>query len=89
MRFGKKSSMLLGLFVTLSLALAPIALDAGPKAKRSKRARVLNFEDDVVETTYLRPESSVVETLNKKKRASLIRIRMDYFAKIIRSAWNL
>ena len=89
MQPGKKSSIPIGLIVALSLALAPIQLDAAPKTKRSKRARVLNFEDDVVETTYLRPESSVVETLNKKKRASLIRIRMDYFAKIVRSAWNL
>ncbi len=88
MQLRKIMLTLLGALVAVAVISAPMALDAKPR-RRAKRTRTLSFEDDVVETSYLRPESSVVETLNKKKRSSLIRIRMDFFAEIIRSARNL
>ena len=69
------------------VALAPAMADAKPR--RSKASRTVSFEDDVVETSYLRPESSVVESINSRTRTSLIRIRMDFFRKIIRSATQL
>lgn len=83
----KLALTVLGSLIALSLVVAPVTVDAKPR--RAKKTRTLSFEDDLVETSYLRPESSVVETLNKKKRSSLIRIRMDFFAEIIRSARNL
>lgn len=63
--------------------------DAMAKGKRGKASRTVSFEDDVVETAYLRPESSVVESINSRTRTSLIRIRMDFFKRIIRSATKL
>ena len=83
----KLALTVLGSLIALSLVVALVTVDAKPR--RAKKTRTLSFEDDLVETSYLRPESSVVETLNKKKRSSLIRIRMDFFAEIIRSARNL
>ena len=89
MQLRKFAPTALSGLVALALVVTPMALDAAPPNRSSRKTRTLSFEDDVVETTYLRPESSVVETLNKKKRSSLIRIRMDFFAEIIRSARNL
>lgn len=89
MQLRKFALTALGALVALSLVAIPMTADAAPPRSRAKKTRTLSFEDDLVETTYLRPETSVVEALNKKKRSSLIRIRMDFFAEIIRSARNL
>ena len=87
-----------GGLLRLAVAILAIAMVAGvslapsnaqAKRKRAKASRTVSFEDDVVETTYLRPESSVVESINSRTRTSLIRIRMDFFKKIIRSATKL
>ena len=62
---------------------------AQKKPEAGGKSRTLSFEDDTIEATLLRPETGKVETLNKNKRASLIRIRMTFFAEIIRSAEDL
>lgn len=72
-----------------SLAAAQPKGGAKPAAKEAKAGRTLSFEDDVIETTLLRPDTVAVEGMNKNKRASLIRIRMTFFAEIIRSAEDL
>ena len=74
---------------TLMAAAAFTPVDAQAKRKNAKSSRTVSFEDDVVETAYLRPESSVVESINSRTRTSLIRIRMDFFKRIIRSATKL
>ena len=79
--------MLLATSVAFGIALAPTAGFA--KGKRRKASRTVSFEDDMVETAYLRPESSVVESINSRTRTSLIRIRMDFFKEIVRSATKL
>ena len=81
-------SLLLAGVAVLALAIA--APDASAQAKKGRKAgRTLTFEDDVIETTLLRPETESTETMNKRKRASLIRIRTNFFAEIIRSAEDL
>ena len=67
-------------------AVAP--QDAEAKRRR-KKTRTVTFEDDQVEASFLRPEGSTTTSLSKKKRSSLIRVRMDFFAEIIRSARDL
>ncbi len=82
------TTLLLTLLVTV--VIAPSIADAQGRRRRQARAtRTINFEDDVVETSYLRPETSKVEVLDTKRRQSLIRLRMHFFAEIIRSAENL
>ncbi|HAN32463.1 MAG TPA: hypothetical protein DCQ06_12780 [Myxococcales bacterium] len=61
----------------------------GQARKRRGKYRTMSFEDSRVEATFLRPEGSVTNSLSKKKRSSLIRIRMNFFAEIFRSARNL
>lgn len=64
------------------------AEDKGKAAKKGK-SKEYSFEDDVIETQYLRPDTANVEGINKNKRNSLIRIRMNFFAELIRSAEDL
>ena len=74
----------------VSVFAAPSIADAqGRRRNQSRSTRTISFEDDVVETSYLRPETSKVEVLDTKRRQSLIRLRTDFFAEIIRSAENL
>ena len=77
----------LGLASILSVMIV-LPLDLQAAGKKGKSVG-LDFEEDVVETSYLKPETTVVETLSKKRRTSLIRIRMDFLVEIIRSARNL
>lgn len=79
--------VLLAVAVAFGVSFAPTSVFA--KGKRHKASRTVSFEDDMVETAYLRPESSVVESINSRTRTSLIRIRMDFFKEIIRSATKL
>ncbi|MSP92550.1 MAG: hypothetical protein EXR79_12240 [Myxococcales bacterium] len=70
-------------------SLAPLDADAQPRPSSKKKERTFSFEDDMIETSLLRPETTQVETINKHKRASLIRIRLHFFNEIIRSAEDL
>ncbi len=73
-------------------AVAPAtgwAQDKGKPAAKKGKSKEYSFEDDVIETQYLRPDTANVEGLNKNKRASLIRIRLNFFAELVRSAEDL
>lgn len=84
-----------------ALAIAPTAVmsavaptegwaqDKGKPAAKKGKSKEYSFEDDVIETQYLRPDTANVEGLNKNKRASLIRIRLNFFAELVRSAEDL
>ncbi len=69
--------------------VAPVAASAQEKGGKGKKGRTLNFDEDVVETSYLRPEGGNIQGINKKKRQSLIRVRTDFYAEVVRSAQDL
>lgn len=87
--------------IATALALAPTAVlslaapseglaqDKGKPAAKKGKSKEYSFEDDVIETQYLRPDTANVEGISKNKRASLIRIRMNFFAELVRSAEDL
>lgn len=76
----------LALGAVLASQAAPAMADDKGKKKKEK---TYNFEDDVIETQYLRPDTAVTDGLKNNKRASLIRIRTNFFAELIRSAEDL
>ena len=69
--------------------LSPLAATAQQKGARGKKGRTLSFEEDVIESQYLRPQGENVQGINKKKRQSLIRVRTDFYSEIVRSAQDL
>jgi len=76
----------LALGTMLASQAAPAMADDKGKKKEEK---TYNFEDDGIETQYLRPDTAVTDGLKNNKRASLIRIRTNFFAELIRSAEDL
>lgn len=75
-----------------TVALAAVALaadDKGKKPAKKSEGRSLSFEDDAIETQYQRPDTDAIQGLSNRTRNSLIRIRKDFFAEIIRSAEDI
>ncbi len=80
---------LVALAALATLALPALAT-AQEKAGRGKKGpRVLSFEEDHIEGQYQKPGGENIQSLNKKKRQSLIRVRTDFYAEIVRSARDL
>ncbi len=90
----RKMTVVFSALVAAALALggAADAMAQGkdkPAAGGKKKSKEYSFEDDVIETQYLRPDTANVEGINKKGRDSLIQIRRNFFAELIRSAEDL
>lgn len=83
-----KSFRLVALALLAVSAVAAVA-DAQQPGRKKDKSRTVSFEDDVIETTLLRPDVATTESINTKRRKSLIRIRTSFFAEIIRSAEDL
>jgi hypothetical protein len=83
--------MLHRLLNALLLALIVMAFSAPAmaQAKRKDKARVLDFEGDVIETQYLKPETMTIEAINRRRSKGFIKIRTDFIKEIIRSAEDL
>ncbi|MBR57538.1 MAG: hypothetical protein CMH54_05700 [Myxococcales bacterium] len=58
---------------------------AAPPAdpEESEKPQVFDFEGDVIETEFLRPNSALVETVRKRAGLSLVRIKTSFLDKII------
>lgn len=84
----RKGRMVTGL---VALALVAFALPGVALAQtkgKGKGSRTLTFEDDVIETTYIKPEGGAID-VKQNQRQSLIRIRTNFFAELFRSAEDL
>lgn len=59
------------------------------KSPGKKATREMDFEGDVVEAQFLRPDQSVAEALVRRKKSSLIQVRTDFVDEILKSAEDL
>ena len=71
--------------LTCIFALTMTAAAAPPPPEDKK----FDFETDEVTVDVLKPDASVVEVLTANARKSLIRIRLDFVAEIVRSAEDI
>jgi len=56
----------------------------GPKDRvKESIQQEFDFEGDVIETEYLRPNSAMVETVKKRSSLSLVRIKTSFLEKIL------
>lgn len=60
---------------------APKVVDNTPKE--------LDFEGDVVETNFLKPDGALIEGENRRGGSSLLKIRENFVPEIVRSAEDL
>jgi len=86
-------SRLIGVLAVLGVfwLSAPDAFAQTPKkgAKTEEKVREMDFEGDVVEATFLRPDQGVAEALVRRSKSSLIQVRTDFVDEILRSAEDL
>jgi len=62
---------------------------AAAAAKKGDSVRELNFDGDVVEAEFLRPQQGVTEAVVRRKKSSLIHTRTDFVDEILKSAEDL
>jgi nucleoid-associated protein YgaU len=78
--------------VAVALGLATFtAGDAAAQKKDDKAAKVkvYDFSGDTIEGDLIKPEGSSVDARDFAKHSSLIRIRKDFIAEILKSAEDL
>ena len=82
----------------LSTALAAVMLSfwgfsvtaqPAPKAGAPQEEQVLDFEGDVIETSFLKPDATLIEGELRKATNSLLKERKDFIPEVIKSAEKL
>ena len=83
------------IFVTLGLLTSVAGLaSAQPKGKApaaggNAKVKVYDFSGDTIEGDLIKPEGTTVDARDFAKHASLIRIRKEFIAEILKSAEDL
>lgn len=75
------AASILALFATPALAQ--------PKDSKAPKVKVYDFSGDTIEGDLIKPEGTSVDARDFAKHSSLIRIRKDFIAEILKSAEDL
>ena len=59
------------------------------RRQREKKVKVYDFSGDTIEGDLIKPEGTTVDARDFAKHSSLIRIRKDFIAEILKSAEDL
>ncbi len=73
-------------FLSWSGVAPTVAHAAAPAGEEAPKDQEFNFEGDEVSTDYLKPNTMMVEGLRRGRRSSLISIRLNFVAEIVKSA---
>ena len=81
----------------LSLSPAAFAQEAGNETVQDpndpsvvyKKETVYDFEDDVVEGSFIRPEGEFLDARRARRHASLIKIRESFVPEMLKSAEDI
>ena len=71
------------------LGLSGVAFAQKAPAAGSAKVKVYDFSGDTIEGDLIKPEGSTVDARDFAKHGSLIRIRKEFIAEIIKSAEDL
>jgi hypothetical protein len=75
----------IALFAAALTALPTLAAAAPPAPPKAEK-KVFNFDEDTISTDYLKPGTLLIEGVTRGRRSSLIEVRLDFVAEILRSA---
>ena len=80
--------------IIATLGLLSAAALAQPKGKAAgnggnAKVKVYDFSGDTIEGDLIKPEGTTVDARDFSKHSSLIRIRKDFIAEILKSAEDL
>lgn len=72
--------------VTSTVQVARSAPPPTPAEAPKPQKKKFNFEGDTISTDYLKPGTLLIEGVSRGRRSSLIEVRLDFVAEILRSA---
>ena len=79
-----------GWIVLILMAFSSVAYAQVKPTKTSENdERVLDFEGDVIETSFLKPDATLIEGELRKSTNSLLKERTDFIPEVVKSAENL
>jgi hypothetical protein len=81
------ASLALSIALVGVLASTALAQNAGNAGKA--KVKVYDFSGDTIEGDLIKPEGTTVDAIDFAKHSSLIRIRKDFIAEILKSAEDL
>ncbi|MBL8633604.1 MAG: adventurous gliding motility protein CglF [Myxococcales bacterium] len=92
----RKLTMALALLLTLGLGAAqaqeapaggaaPAGAASGPGGVTYKQKTTYDFDDDTVEGDLVRPDGEMIDSRNKAKHSSLIKIRQDFIPELLKT----
>ena len=86
-----RRSLLPTALATLALSVLGTAAVAQPvpNSEAPKEEQVLDFEGDVIETSFLKPDATLIEGELRKATNSLLKERKDFIPEVVKSAENL
>ncbi len=80
--------LVIALSLLATLSTPAFAQNAGGGAGKAK-VKVYDFSGDTIEGDLIKPEGTTVDAIDFAKHSSLIRIRKDFIAEILKSAEDL
>ena len=79
----------LGLLTVTAMAQPKGKGGAAPAGGGNAKVKVYDFSGDTIEGDLIKPEGTTVDARDFAKHSSLIRIRKDFIAEILKSAEDL
>ena len=91
---ARKASKAMRILATVSVAVLSTLVLASPayaqkKDDKAAKVKVYDFSGDTIEGDLIKPVGSSVDARDFAKHSSLIRIRKDFIAEILKSAEDL
>ncbi|NUN12068.1 MAG: hypothetical protein HUU55_00375 [Myxococcales bacterium] len=81
-----KSFLVLIVVSLMLLATTGLAQTKKDAKEASSEPKELDFEGDVIETSFLKPDGSLIQGEKRTGGISLLRIRNDFVTEIVKSA---
>ena len=92
-RLARKAGTSMRTLLSLMMALGLLTLAGTAQAQKKEdpkaKVKVYDFSGDTIEGDLIKPEGSSVDARDFAKHSSLIRIRKDFIAEILKSAEDL
>ena len=93
LQLARKAGTSMRTLVTLMMALGLLTLAGTAQAQKKEdpkaKVKVYDFSGDTIEGDLIKPEGSSVDARDFAKHSSLIRIRKEFIAEILKSAEDL